>query len=153
VIAENLGNCGSMANLANFLLEGDYEEIGFVLHSYYPGNGGGHVYNYIKYGGKYYIVDFSDYLFKNYEKSSEFNFIALDRLEDYAKRWNECYGGLAAIIVHKSPGTHLPNVWDGDGYYLPEGSEFTVLFETPRSGYEVRTMRCPSGVPDWRKPQ
>ena len=48
-------NCGSAANLANYLLEGDYEEIGFILHAYYIGNGGGHVYNYFKYQGKYYL--------------------------------------------------------------------------------------------------
>ncbi len=54
-------NCGSAANLANYLLEGDYEEIGFILHAYYIGDGGGHVYNYFKYQGKYYIVDFSSY--------------------------------------------------------------------------------------------
>ncbi|MDR1692323.1 MAG: carboxypeptidase-like regulatory domain-containing protein [Oscillospiraceae bacterium] len=146
----NMGNCGRMANTANYLLKDDYEEVGFVLHSYYPGNGGGHVYNYIKYGGKTYIVDFSSYLFTNYRVADEFNFIALDELEDYGTRWGECYGGLAAIIAHTSEGMHLPNVWEGDGYYLPEGTDFQVLFETPGSGYEVRTMPCPPEVPDWR---
>ena len=152
-LAENLGNCGRMANLANYLLEGDYQEIGFVLHSYYPGEGGGHVYNYIKYQDKYYIVDFSSYLFSNYNVQAEFNFLELARIEDYGGKWGECYGGLAAIITHTSTGTHLPNVWHEGGYYFPSDSEFSVLFETPGKGYEVRRMQRPSGVPDWRAPQ
>nr|WP_307990925.1 transglutaminase-like domain-containing protein [uncultured Niameybacter sp.] len=153
VLSTKRGNCGSMANLANYLLEDDYEDLGFVLHSYYPGSGGGHVYNYIKYQGNYYIVDFSSYLFNNYSVQNEFNFIKMKNLGDYGTRWNECYGGLAAIIVHKSPGTHLPNVWSGNNYYFPVGSEFEVLLETPDKGYKVGKIPMPSAIPDWRIPQ
>jgi hypothetical protein len=158
VISSNLGNCGSMANLANFLLEGDYDEIGFILHSYPPGGGGGHVYNYIKYEGKYYIVDFSIFLFSNYSVADEFNVIALDKLEDYGTRWGECFGGLAAIIAHTSPGTHIPNIFGEDSgeagiVYYPTGTDFTILYETPGTGIEIRTKPCPAVVPDWTKPQ
>ena len=153
VLAENLGNCGRMANLANYLLADDYEEIGFILHSYYPGNGGGHVYNYIRYGGKYYIVDFSSYLFADYSVQNEFHFLALNSLEEYGERWSECYGGLAAIIAHRSSGRHLPNLWEGNGYIFPEGAEFEVLYETPQTGYAVKTAPCPDWVTDWKKDQ
>lgn len=153
VLAENLGNCGRMANLANYLLADDYEEIGFILHSYYPGNGGGHVYNYIRYGGKYYIVDFSSYLFTDYSVQNEFHFLALNSLEEYGGRWSECYGGLAAIIAHRSSGRHLPNLWEGNGYIFPEGAELEVLYETPQTGYAVKTTACPDWVTDWKKDQ
>lgn len=153
VLSMKKGNCGSMANLAKYLLDEDYEEVGFILHSYYPGNGGGHVYNYIKYNGKYYIIDFSSYLFNNYSVASEFNVIALNTLQEYGTRWKECFGGLAAIISHNSPGTHLPNVWSGNTYYLPEGADFDILMETPGNGYIVKTLPMPSSVPDWRNPQ
>lgn len=153
VLAENLGNCGRMANLANYLLADDYEEIGFILHSYYPGNGSGHVYNYIRYGGKYYIVDFSSYLFADYSVQNEFHFLALNSLEEYGERWSECYGGLAAIIAHRSSARHLPNLWEGNGYIFPEGAEFEVLYETPLTGYAVKTTACPDWVTDWKKDQ
>lgn len=149
-LASNKGNCGRMANLANYLLEGDYEEVGFILHSY-TGRNGGHVYNYIKHKGKFYIVDFSSFLFNNYDANSQFNIIALDKLEDYGTRWKECYGGLAEIIAHKSPGTHLPNVWEGDYCYYPEGAKFTIIMETPEC--KVGTLPCKSEVLDWTKPQ
>ncbi|MGL4363281.1 MAG: stalk domain-containing protein [Cellulosilyticaceae bacterium] len=153
VLSMKKGNCGSTANLAKYLLGDDYEEVGFILHSYYPGEGGGHVYNYIKYNNKYYIIDFSSYLFDNYSVSEEFNVIALDTLQEYGARWNECFNGLAAIVAHDSPGTHLPNVWSGNTYYLPEGATFEVIMETLDNGYVVKTMPMPTEVPDWRKPQ
>lgn len=152
VLELNKGNCGRMANLANYLLEDDYEIVGFVLHSYAPGAGGGHVYNYIKYNGLYYIVDFSQYLFSNYNESNEFNFISMANLSDYGMRVTECYGGVTEIIAHTSTGTHLPNVWEGTVCYYPEGADFTVLLET-NSGYTVNTLPYPSSLPDWREPQ
>jgi hypothetical protein len=150
-LESNLGNCGRMANLANYLLESDYQEIGFILHSYPEGNGGGHVYNYIKYKNKYYIVDFSSYLFNNYNVNSEFNIISLDKLEDYGTRWKECYSGLASIIAHTSPSMHLPNVWEGNYCYYPESSKFKVLMETPQM--KAATLPVKSDIIDWTKPQ
>jgi len=149
-LKENLGNCGRMANLANYLLEGDYQEIGFILQSY-TGHSGGHVYNYIKYQDKYYIVDFSSYLFNNYDPSNEFNFISMGNLKDYATRYKECYGGVAEIIAHTSPGTHLPNVWEGDYCYYPDNAKFTIIMQT--SECQVSTLPCPLQVPDWQNPQ
>ena len=94
VMEQRLGNCGSAANLANYLLEGDYEEVGFILHAYYIGNGGGHVYNYFLYEGSYYIVDFSWYIFANYEPSNDFHVVKLSKLEDYKDRVKNIYGGV-----------------------------------------------------------
>jgi hypothetical protein len=152
-LAIDKGNCGRMANLANYLLEGDYEEVGFILHSW-TGNSGGHVYNYIKYQGKYYIVDFSDFLFDNYDVNGQFNIIALDKLSDYGTRWKECFGGIASIIAHTSTGTHLANVWEGNYCYYPEGSKFTVLYQTSEcqvSTLPLNTTNFP--LLDWTKPQ
>jgi len=143
-----------MANLCDYLLEGDYEEVGYILHSYTPeSNAGGHVYNYIKYKGKYYIVDFDWYLANNYNPVNEFNVIALDKLEDYKTRWHECYSGLTTIIAHTSAGTHLPNVWEGTVCYYPQGSNYTLIMETAGTGYTVSTLPCPNEVPDWTKQQ
>ena len=164
VLKVNDGNCGATSNLANYLLEGDYEEVGFILHSFYPGNGGGHVYNYIKYNGKYYIVDFVDYAANSYDPQREFNILELNSLEEYGTRWNKCYPErpLATIIAHKSKGMHLPNVWTDDGYnisqnnhmcYFPEGADFKIILETPGTGYGVGTLPYPKDAPDYKIPQ
>lgn len=154
VMQTKLGNCGSCANLANYLLEGDYEEIGFILHAYYPGNGGGHVYNYIKYQGAYYIVDFSWYIFSAYQLSNDFPVIKLDKLEDYGSCFQRLYGGVSLILAHESAGRHLPNVfgeqYGDDHYYVPEGAEYTVLYESG-DGYLIGELPFDKKYYDWEK--
>jgi len=141
VMERKLSNCGASANLANYLLEDDYEEVGFILHAYYPGNGGGHVYNYFLYEGKYYIVDFSWYIFAGYAPSQDFPVLVLDRLEDYTgDTIGQLFGGVSLAIAHTSPGQHLPNIFGEEYgeiyYYVPQGSEYTLLYEAG-DGYRI----------------
>lgn len=145
-------NCGSAANLANYLLEGDYEEYGFILHAYYIGDGGGHVYNYFKYQGKYYIVDFSWYMFNNYQPDNDFPVMELDRLEDYGSRIPELYGGVCMALAHTSPGQHYPNVFDDQNkaYAIPEGVEYKLLHqETGSSCYILKEYPLDKSQLDW----
>ncbi len=145
-------NCGSAANLANYLLEGDYEEIGFILHAYYIGDGGGHVYNYFKYQGKYYIVDFSWYMFNNYQPDNDFPVMELDRLEDYGSRIPELYGGVCMALAHTSPGQHFPNVFDDQNkaYAIPEGVEYKLLYqETGSNCYILKEYPLDKSQLDW----
>lgn len=58
-IITNEGCCATISNLLNYLLEGDYDEVGFM--SFSRSDGSGHVFNYIKENGKYYIVDLTHY--------------------------------------------------------------------------------------------
>lgn len=152
VMERKLGNCGSCANLANYLLEDDYEEIGIILHAYYPGNGGGHVYNYIKYQGKYYIVDYSWYIFANYAPDSDFPVMCMDSLAAFGSRVGELYDGVSLVIAHTSSGRHLPNIFGeefGDNhYYVPEGAEYTVLFES-KDGYQIGEKPFNRQYYDW----
>lgn len=138
VMEQRLGNCGSCANLANYLLDGDYEEVGFINHAYYFGNGGGHVYNYILCEGQYYIVDYSSYIFSNYQ---DHDIPVLNRLEDFDA--NAVYGGVSLVIAYDTTGQHLPNIFGEDmgdvHYYVPEGAEYTVLYEAG-DGYLIGEM-------------
>ncbi len=155
VMEKKLSNCGASANLANYLLEGDYEEVGIILHAYYPGNGGGHVYNYFLHNGKYYIVDFSWYIFGNYEVSQDFPVMELKALEAYnGQKANELYGGVSLVIAHTSTGRHLPNIFGeefGDNhYYVPAGAEYQVLYEAG-DGYLIGEMPLDRKYHDWTK--
>ena len=152
VMEQRLANCGASANLANYLLEGDYEEIGFILHAYYIGDGGGHVYNYIRYEGSYYIVDFSWYIFGNYRPENDFPVMRLDRLEDYGKRIPELYGGVCMALAHTSPGQHYPNVFDdaNEKYAIPAGTEYQVLYQENGSGcYQLAEYPLDQKQLDW----
>ena len=151
VMEQRLANCGASANLANYLLEGDYEEIGFILHAYYIGDGG-HVYNYFLYEASYYIVDFSWYIFGNYRPENDFPVMKLDRLEDYGKRIPELYGGVCMALAHTSPGQHYPNVFDdGAGKYaIPGGTEYQVLYQENGPGcYQLAEYSLDKNKLDW----
>lgn len=60
VLKSNEGQCVSMSNLFHYLLEGDYEEVGYVnLRS----SNSGHVVNYILHDGMYYLINPVDYTY------------------------------------------------------------------------------------------
>ena len=148
------GGCGDFANLANYLLEGDYEEVGFILHAYYPGGGGGHVYNYFLYEGKYYIVDFSWYMFRNYVPSADFPVLVLDALEEYdGTRANQLYHNVCLVFTHTSTGMQLPVTFGGDqddptGHYVPAGAEYTILYQA-EDGYQMKEAPFDKSYYDW----
>lgn len=152
VMEYRLSNCGASANLANYMLEGDYDEVGFILHAYYPGNGGGHVYNYILHEGKYYIVDLSWYIFAGYDVNNDFPVMVLDSLEEYGQRVHDLYGGVCLVIAHTSTGQHLPNIFGDDfgdvHYFVPEGAEYSVLYESG-DGYLIGEMPLDKKYHDW----
>lgn len=147
VMEKRLGNCGSCANLANYLLDGDYEEVGFMNHAYYFGEGGGHVYNYILYEGQYYIVDYSSYIFSGYQ---DHDIPVLEKLEDFDA--NSVYGGVSLVIAYDTTGQHLPNIFGEDmgdpHYYVPEGAEYTVLYEAG-DGYLIGEMPLSKAYHDY----
>ena len=152
VMEQRLANCGASANLANYLLEGDYEEIGFILHAYQIGNGGGHVYNYIRYEGKYYIVDFSWFIFGSYRPENDYPVMELNRLADYGNRVSEIYGGVCMVMAHTSPGQHFPNVFDDENavYAIPAGTEYTLLYqENSPSSYQLAEYPLDKSKLDW----
>ena len=153
-IKKGRGGCGDCANLANYLLEDDYEEVGFIIHAFYAGGGGGHVYNYFLYEGKYYIVDFSWYLFANYVPSNDFPVQVLNSLEEYdGTRANRLYKNVCLVFAHTSDGMHLPNIFgnehgDPTSYYVPEGAEYTVLYQA-EDGYQMKEMPFNKSYYDW----
>jgi len=154
VMQTGLGNCGSCANLANYLLEGDYEEIGFMDHAYFPGEGGSHVYNYISHEGKYYIVDFSWYMFGNYTLDLSYPIPVMDSLEEWGSRIKQgvftgYYSRVNIIVSYTSPGQQLPVVFGDDNcYYFPEGADYTVWYESP-VGYKLAQKPFDKTHYDW----
>ena len=155
VMEQKVAVCGSFANLANYLLEGDYEEVGFIQHALYKGNGGGHVYNYILHEGKCYIVDYSWYMFANYAPAGDLPVQVLDSLEDYTGELaKKLYRNVSLIIAFTSTGQHLPNIFGEDynedpyHYYVPEGAEYTVLYEAG-DGYLIAEKPLDKRYHDW----
>ncbi len=146
VMASRTGNCGSCANLARYLLDGDYDEVGIMLQAYEPGNGGGHVYNYILQDGKYTIIDYSWYIFGDYRAENDFpalQMTGLDSLEQAAAQCLQLYGGVSLLLAHSTSGRHYPNIFGdesdlGNVYIIPEGVSYTLLYsDADRGGYTL----------------
>ena len=142
VMASRTGNCGSCANLARYLLDGDYDEVGIMLQAYEPGNGGGHVYNYILQDGKYTIIDYSWYIFGDYRVENDFpalQMTGLDSLESAAAQCLQLYGGVSLLLAHSTTGRHYPNIFGdesglGNVYVIPEGAVYTLLYSDAGNG-------------------
>ncbi len=156
VMRNKLGNCGSCANLANYLLDGDYEEVGFMDHALYPNAGGSHVYTYILHEGKYYIVDYSWYIFSNYEPTQDYAPHVLNSLSEWPQRVSYVYGPVCLVMTYDTPGMQYPVIFGEDYqqefggvyYILPEGIEYTVLYEAP-DGYQYYHIPFNTYAYDW----
>ena len=55
----NTGCCATDSNWLRYILDGDYEEVGYMATS--QRDGSGHIYNYIKMDGWYYFIDLTHY--------------------------------------------------------------------------------------------
>ena len=150
------GGCGDCANLANYMLAGDYEEVGFMDQAYYPGSGGSHVYTYILYEGEYYIVDFSWYVFNAYEVTRDYIVPVMNSLTQWPEMIQWVYGDVCLVMTYDTPGMQYPvifgemyeNEFGGMYYVLPEGVEYTVLYEA-EDGYQYYHMPFDTSVYDW----
>lgn len=60
VLENGIGQCISMSNLNHYLLQGDYEEVGYVN---VRTSGDGHVMSYIRHEGIYYLINATDYVY------------------------------------------------------------------------------------------
>lgn len=58
-VRTNTGCCATDSNWLNYLLKGDYPEVGYLAWS--QTDGSGHIINYIQYDGYYYFIDLTHY--------------------------------------------------------------------------------------------
>jgi len=58
-VRTNTGCCATDSNWLRYILDGDYDEVGYIATS--QRDGSGHIYNYILHGGMYYFIDLTHY--------------------------------------------------------------------------------------------
>ncbi|MCT4542916.1 MAG: hypothetical protein N4A63_05200 [Vallitalea sp.] len=148
-IEKNEGNCGANANLFNYILNDNYDEVGFIVYSADFGQGG-HVLNYIKDKNKYYIIDFTQYVLDN----KEYKILELNKLEEYTEHCKEQHTGDIKIIVTYIAETNIPiaNKLKGSEYvmrFFPIGKNINVLYETVEEEKTVCFINPPKSEPNW----
>ncbi len=68
-VLTNTGCCATDSNWLNYLLAGDYDEVGYIATS--QPDGSGHIYNCIYEDGWYYIIDLTHYRHSDYNTAVE----------------------------------------------------------------------------------
>ena len=121
------GVCCETSCVLAYMLADDYDEVGFVLIT----GDYGHQYNYIKDGGKYYFVDFTDFTSgRDYQMS----------MEDRWKEWKDkiCFWSgksLGSKAAKKAACQHDNYDWENNGtgranYDLDWNKEHTAAILT-----------------------
>ncbi len=121
------------------MLDGDYEEVGYLSCTWAEGMGGGHNFNYIKAGGTYYALDMNLYDISEYAPSTK-GFI---RIGSDLSAFRNCYGAMydGMMCCYASPLLReIPVGWEGNDVktsWLPEQyeNEIRILWTTEDVGY------------------
>ncbi len=148
-------DCGATANLVQRLLDGDYERVGFVAHTYLNGDGGGHVYNYVYEDGKYYVMDMTQITGSGYQPGA-LRILELDDLSEFPRELVYSFGSpysgygdeFAAIYAYDAE-PDIPVGWGKgeDGCtvtWCPAGAELQILYENRENGYSVDFRDVPA---------
>lgn len=138
--------CGQVAAMTRYLLEGDYDEVGYMCTTLLEGNGGGHVFNYILTNGNYYVFDLTKYISNDYYEPNGNAVIKVGRdLNDFADCINKLYSShkeSVGVIYSYSLLREIPIAWEGTvkttGLPIKYEIDVNILYENEGLGYSIK---------------
>ena len=167
-VRTNTGCCATVSNWLRYILDGDYEDVGFLATS--ERNGSGHVYNYILQDGWYYFIDLthycaydpsmtaeetgklssyrnSDIILGNIHKTKD-----VQSYVDYMQQSSSNFPGL--IFMYSAENVlAIDSLRLEDGidivYEEANGQEITVVFDDSTDSLGYRREKSPLKLPDW----
>lgn len=168
-VRTNTGCCASDSNWLNYLLghHSEYEEVGFIATSQRDGNG--HIFNYIYYGGYYYIIDLThyrtDWIATAVESGDPNDFNRSDRtlgnilkvktLQDYVNFVQDASIDPPGLMFRYTAEDCLAvdGVHSGNSititYEDREGVSIEVLFDDPNDNLHFALATAPAYRPDY----
>ena len=164
-VRTNTGCCATDTNWLRYILDGDYEEVGFLATS--QPDGSGHVYNYILQDGWYYFVDLTHYHASGSPMDSavENGDLAAYRATDFVlgnihkAGTFEDYVNYVQATFHEPPAMMFrytaENVLavDSNGtqiiYEEANGLQIEVIFDNPGDNMGLARAESPVQLPDW----
>ena len=164
-IITNEGCCATISNLMNFLLEGNYEEVGFIAYS--QSDAGGHVFNYIEHNNLYYFIDLThyrnDFMCTAVEDGTLASYYASDyiagnvheaiRIEDYVEYCRDDYNDPPELFSLYMANNCLPISPVNDGTLLeiiyPESSKeiVKIVYDKPNDNMQYSFKKGPTKYP------
>ncbi len=166
-VLTNSGCCATDSNWLHYILDGDYDEIGYIATSQRDGNG--HVFNYILQDGWYYMIDLTHYrtdwiatatedgTLDSYHRSDPIlgNIHKTRSMEAYADYIQATFIDPPGLIV-KYTAADVPAL---DSVRSPSGIEITyaqmndieleILFDDPGDSLTFTFTDAPSQFPNW----
>ena len=166
-VLTNCGCCATDSNWLHYILDGDYDEIGYIATS--QRDGSGHVFNYILQDGWYYMIDLTHYRTDWIATATEDGYLdsyySSDPIlgnihktrspEAYAEYIQAAFGDPPGLIV-KYTAADAPAV---DSVRSQSGIEITyaqmndieleILFDDPGDSLTFTFTDAPSQFPNW----
>ncbi len=164
-VRTNTGCCATDSNWLRYILDGDYDEVGFIATS--QRDGGGHIYNYIKQGGFYYFIDLthyrtdwvatavesgnlddyysSDFILGNIHKSA-----TVEAFVDYVQ---SAFGDPPGLMFKYTAENCLAidGVRGNNGITITyeNTAEVEIIFDDPNDSLYASFVEPPKSYPDW----
>ncbi|MBE6935456.1 MAG: hypothetical protein E7458_03030 [Ruminococcaceae bacterium] len=139
VFADNAGNCGGTAGLAAYLLDGDYDEVGLIGITFAAGEGGGHVINYVRDGGRYYVFDPVNLVSGGFDARG-LNLQSAATLEAAAEKWAaRSHWTEKLMMAYESTTGDSPVGWGETNVtfmFQNDKANMRILLETESQGYQ-----------------
>ena len=167
-VRTNTGCCATDTNWLRYILDGDYEEVGFLATS--QPDGSGHVYNYILQDGWYYFADLTHYHASGspIDSAVENGDLAAYRATDFVlgnihkAQSFESYVNYVQTTFHEPPALMFrytaENVLAVDSlhgdtvqivYEEANGQQIEVIYDDPNDHVEMVRAESPAHIPDW----
>ncbi len=166
-VRTNNGCCATDSNWLRYILDGDYEEVGYIATS--QRDGSGHVYNYIYQDGWYYTIDLTyQHAGTNASTPETGNitdytnpfcvFAAVHKcrsLEDYAQYCQDTQldppGLMFRYVYDNVPA--IDSIRDGDRVVIIDpimpGLDIQVIFDDPNDNLTREYHTAPQELPNW----
>lgn len=175
-VRTNEGCCASDASWLSYILKNDYDEVGYIAFS--NSDSSGHIYNYIKEGEYYYIIDLEQYescdQYKYYTapetgKLEDFiskgslmgNLVKVKSLTDYVTYLRKTMSNAPGLFITYTGDPALPTDGVRVSYdkgltitlemNFPKGSAITILFDDPNDNMSLVYSEPPKLTVDWSK--
>lgn len=166
-VRTNTGCCATDSNWLRYLLDGDYEEVGYIATS--QRDGSGHIYNYIFHNGWYYIIDLTHYHAASPRTAPETpdmaGYYATDYILGNIHKVEHIQNYVAYVQndFNDPPGMMFlytaENCLAVDGARSDEGVkiiyqedpdiQISVIFDDTEDSLELVRMPAPQNLPDW----
>lgn len=150
-IKNNKAVCGGTSSIVNYLLKDDFDEVGFMNCAQY---GSGHVFNYVKYKKKYFLVDFNSYISSGYKNTPIISkgLVSLEECAMYYMKYYDPEGKINIFVTYESNDC-LPVASDllntAIMNYYPKDTNINVLYNSQNEIYEIKFIDLPSNTPLW----